>query len=65
KPRPRRKYEEVQRLYFCIYPGCNKSYGALNHLNSHIVTKGHGKKRLPQEFEEMRRKLKLQTMEME
>ncbi|KAI9292844.1 hypothetical protein K502DRAFT_279651, partial [Neoconidiobolus thromboides FSU 785] len=55
KPRIRRRYEEVERLYHCVYPGCHKSYGALNHLNSHIVTKGHGPKRTPHDFQDLRR----------
>lgn len=58
KPRPRRRFEEVERLYACVHPGCDKAYGALNHLNSHIVSKNHGPKRTPQEFEEMRRAIK-------
>ncbi|KAJ9053504.1 hypothetical protein DSO57_1023544 [Entomophthora muscae] len=64
KPRPRRRFEEVKRLYPCTYPNCNKAYGALNHLNSHIVSKSHGKKRQSDEFEEMRRRLKTHSVSL-
>ena len=38
----RRRYNQIVRKYSCTYAGCNKSYGSLNHLNTHIVTKKHG-----------------------
>jgi len=47
KKRPRRRYDEIERLYRCVYPDCQKAYGTLNHLNAHIHTQKHGKKRLP------------------
>lgn len=40
--RHRRKYSEVQRTYHCDYPSCGKSYGTLNHLNTHIRIQSHG-----------------------
>jgi hypothetical protein len=55
--RPRRKYHQIDRNYSCKFPGCDKSYGALNHLNAHIKSKGHGEKRSPMEFIEIRRAL--------
>lgn len=58
KKRKRKKYNEVERLYKCNFPNCNKAYGTLNHLNCHIVLQKHGKKRLPSEFKELREKLK-------
>lgn len=52
KKRPRRRFEEIERLYNCNYPGCNKAYGTLNHLNAHVSMQKHGPKRLPAgEFE--------------
>jgi hypothetical protein len=45
--RPRRRAEEVERLYTCSWPGCDKSYGALNHLNTHVRNAEHGPKREP------------------
>jgi len=45
--RPRRRAEEIERLYDCNFPGCTKSYGALNHLNTHVRDAQHGPKRLP------------------
>ncbi|OWT36998.1 hypothetical protein J008_04158 [Cryptococcus neoformans] len=55
KKRPRRRYEEIERLYPCGWNGCEKSYGTLNHLNAHVMTQKHGEKRLPAEFKEMRK----------
>ena len=45
--RPRRRAEEVERLYTCSWPGCDKAYGALNHLNTHVRNAEHGPKREP------------------
>jgi hypothetical protein len=47
KKRPRRRYDEIERLYHCSWSGCTKSYGTLNHLNAHIVMQRHGSKRTP------------------
>ncbi|KAI0312227.1 hypothetical protein OF83DRAFT_1067542, partial [Amylostereum chailletii] len=55
KKRPRRRYDEIERLYHCAWPGCTKSYGTLNHLNAHIVMQRHGQKRSPGEFKELRK----------
>jgi hypothetical protein len=68
--RPRRRAEEVERFYACNYPGCDKAYGALNHLNTHVRNANHGPKREPKgttyrvpyltsEFQEIRRELKM------
>lgn len=48
--RSRRKFYEVYRTYTCGHLGCKKAYGTLNHLNTHVRVKGHGKKREPTEF---------------
>lgn len=45
--RPRRRFEEIERLYTCDYPGCPKAYGTLNHLNSHKSMQKHGPKSTP------------------
>lgn len=45
--RPRRRYDEIERLYTCDYPGCQKAYGTLNHLNSHKTMQKHGPKSTP------------------
>ncbi|EGG08134.1 uncharacterized protein MELLADRAFT_71473 [Melampsora larici-populina 98AG31] len=55
RKRARRRFDEVERLYDCNYPGCTKGYGTLNHLNAHIAMQKHGPKRLPQEFKEIRK----------
>ncbi|KAE8230436.1 hypothetical protein CF326_g4563 [Tilletia indica] len=55
KKRPRRRYDEIERMYPCNWPGCAKSYGTLNHLNAHVAMQKHGTKRLPHEFKEMRK----------
>ena len=34
-------------MYTCNWPGCDKSYGALNHLNTHVRNAEHGPKREP------------------
>lgn len=47
KKRPRRRYDEIERLYYCSWPDCQKGYGTLNHLNAHILTQRHGPKRTP------------------
>ncbi len=39
KKRPRRRYDEIERLYLCGWQGCEKSYGTLNHLNAHVACK--------------------------
>lgn len=41
KKRPRKKYNEVERLYQCTYQNCTKAYGTLNHLNAHVSMQGH------------------------
>jgi hypothetical protein len=47
KKRPRRRYDEIERLYLCGWNGCEKAYGTLNHLNAHVAMQKHGDKRLP------------------
>ncbi|POR33028.1 Uncharacterized protein TPAR_06788 [Tolypocladium paradoxum] len=37
--RPRRRYEEIERMYKCGWNGCEKAYGTLNHLNAHEIRK--------------------------
>lgn len=55
--RPRRRYDEIERLYTCDYPGCQKAYGTLNHLNSHKTMQKHGPKSTPaREFLHPRRR---------
>ncbi|CAD6923105.1 unnamed protein product [Tilletia laevis] len=55
RKRPRRRYDEIERMYPCNWSGCAKSYGTLNHLNAHVAMQKHGLKRLPHEFKEMRK----------
>lgn len=45
--RPRRRYEEIERMYKCGWNGCEKAYGTLNHLNAHVTMQSHGAKRTP------------------
>lgn len=47
KKRPRRRYDEIERLYQCSWPSCSKAYGTLNHLNAHVTMQKHGVKRSP------------------
>ena len=46
--RPRRRYEEIERMYKCGWNGCEKAYGTLNHLNAHVTMQSHGTKRTPE-----------------
>lgn len=46
--RPRRRYDEIDRVYKCGWQGCDKTYGTLNHLNAHVGTQSHGNKRTPE-----------------
>ncbi|KZT65350.1 hypothetical protein DAEQUDRAFT_636612, partial [Daedalea quercina L-15889] len=55
RKRPRRKYDELERLYQCSWPNCTKAYGTLNHLNAHVTMQMHGPKRTPGEFKELRK----------
>ncbi|KAK3301652.1 uncharacterized protein B0T15DRAFT_319838 [Chaetomium strumarium] len=63
--RPRRRYEEIERMYRCGWQGCEKAYGTLNHLNAHVTMQGHGQKRTPEEFKEIRRQWKARKKEQE
>lgn len=45
--RPEHRQAEPERRFECGWPGCNKVYGFLNHLNSHIVRSKHGEKKHP------------------
>ncbi|KAL2172197.1 hypothetical protein VTG60DRAFT_7041 [Thermothelomyces hinnuleus] len=63
--RPRRRYEEIERMYKCGYNGCEKAYGTLNHLNAHVTMQGHGAKRTPDLFKDIRREWKAKKKEEE
>ncbi|KAG2187192.1 hypothetical protein INT44_004864 [Umbelopsis vinacea] len=65
KKRPRRRYDEIERLYHCNWQGCSKAYGTLNHLNAHVSMQKHGPKRSPAEFKEMRKEWRRQKKERE
>ncbi|KAJ5373115.1 hypothetical protein N7517_005121 [Penicillium concentricum] len=63
--RPRRRYEEIERMYKCGWNGCEKAYGTLNHLNAHVTMQSHGAKRTPEEFKEIRKEWKARKKEEE
>lgn len=65
KKRPRRKANEMERLYACNWKNCKNSYGTLNHLNAHITFKRHGPKRKPEEFKQIRELYKLKKTKLE
>ncbi|KAL5531429.1 hypothetical protein ACEPAG_4306 [Sanghuangporus baumii] len=65
RKRPRRRYDEIERLYACNFPGCTKAYGTLNHLNAHVNMQKHGPKRHPNEFKEMRKQWRKMKKEQE
>ncbi|KAK7033683.1 hypothetical protein VNI00_012683 [Paramarasmius palmivorus] len=54
----RRRPDEVERKYKCNWSHCRKSYGSLNHLNTHVLRQKHGPKRSPDEFRELRKQWK-------
>lgn len=56
--RQRKKFDEIDRHYLCNFENCNKAYGTLNHLNTHVMIQNHGPKRMPEEFTELRKMLK-------
>lgn len=35
-------------MYKCGWNGCEKAYGTLNHLNTHVAKQSHGQKRTPE-----------------
>lgn len=49
----RRRYHQIHRKYICPHEQCTKSYGSLNHLNTHIVTKKHGLRLSKAEFKRL------------
>ncbi|QSZ36047.1 hypothetical protein DSL72_007171 [Monilinia vaccinii-corymbosi] len=63
--RPRRRYEEIERMYKCAWQGCEKAYGTLNHLNAHVTMQSHGSKRTPEEFKEIRKEWKARKKDEE
>ncbi|KAI1847807.1 hypothetical protein JX265_009235 [Neoarthrinium moseri] len=63
--RPRRRYEEIERMYKCGWNGCEKAYGTLNHLNAHVTMQSHGQKRTPEEFKEIRKEWKARKKQEE
>ncbi|KAG4027770.1 hypothetical protein MFRU_027g00620 [Monilinia fructicola] len=63
--RPRRRYEEIERMYKCGWQGCEKAYGTLNHLNAHVTMQSHGSKRTPEEFKEIRKEWKARKKDEE
>ncbi|KAH8104141.1 hypothetical protein BXZ70DRAFT_905239 [Cristinia sonorae] len=65
KKRPRRRYDEIERLYQCNFPNCTKAYGTLNHLNAHVTMQKHGTKRSPGEFKELRKQWRQAKKEAE
>lgn len=49
----RRRYHQIYRKYKCLHENCTKSYGSLNHLNTHIVTKNHGQRMSKAQFKKL------------
>jgi hypothetical protein len=47
----RRRYNQILRKYMCSFPGCTKSYGSLNYLNTHIFSKKHGQRKSKADFQ--------------
>ena len=49
--RQRRKHTEMERIYDCDYPDCDKAYESISHLNTHREKKNHGDKKSIYDFE--------------
>ena len=49
--RQRRKHTEMERIYDCDFPGCDKAYESISHLNTHREKKNHGDKMSIYDFE--------------
>lgn len=43
--RPRKRHDEIHRPFRCGWDGCEKAYGRLNHLNTHVAIHRHGPRR--------------------
>jgi hypothetical protein len=52
----RRKPEEIERKYKCLFPGCTKAYGELPHLNTHITDSSHGERWVKADYLEASKK---------
>jgi hypothetical protein len=55
--RARRKPDEIERKYKCLFPGCTKAYGELPHLNTHISDSSHGERWTKVDYLEASKKL--------
>ncbi|ODQ80763.1 hypothetical protein BABINDRAFT_126914 [Babjeviella inositovora NRRL Y-12698] len=55
RKRFRRKFSEIDRIFRCTHTGCDKAYGKLNHLNTHIISQKHGEKKTTEEYRELLR----------
>ncbi|KAH7009066.1 uncharacterized protein B0I36DRAFT_258206, partial [Microdochium trichocladiopsis] len=53
--RRRRRPEDVERKFICVWDGCDKSYGTLHHLNTHMTIKKHGEKKTSAEYEKIKK----------
>jgi hypothetical protein len=42
KKRHRRSAQDIDRIYKCGWDGCDKAYGLVRNLNTHILVQGHG-----------------------
>lgn len=46
RKRHRRSNREIERKFKCGWQGCDKAYGELRNLNTHITKQSHGEKRV-------------------
>ncbi|KIL63583.1 hypothetical protein M378DRAFT_79410, partial [Amanita muscaria Koide BX008] len=53
KMQPRRRYDEIERLYRCSWPNCTKVCSTRRILDAHIRLQKHGPMCSPSEFEEL------------
>ncbi|KAI5794679.1 hypothetical protein FPQ18DRAFT_290050 [Pyronema domesticum] len=63
--RPRRRFDQIERIYKCGWNDCQKAYGTLAHLNAHVTMNSHGVKRTVADGRKIREEWKKKKKEEE
>ncbi|KAG9248637.1 hypothetical protein BJ878DRAFT_487159 [Calycina marina] len=50
RKRYRRRVDEIEGNFKCTWPGCDKAYGSVSTLSTHIEQQSHGERRTVDEF---------------
>ena len=56
-PRVRRRPTQIVRVFRCTWAGCDKAYGEISHLNTHVRLKKHGQTKSYKDFPELQREV--------